>query len=142
MRSEEPANPEHSVDRVQSISAAVFHLEQVGKEKTTPEVSRLSRGHALNVSALETWTKVIRWSLARTAKTTEFSSVKLNGAVVEHHIMVNYGTNFLMIYFDMCTPCNTSQPGDWVRAFPKKQKHFSLGVNFMAQPENRTKIKH
>uniref|UniRef100_A0A3B4F195 Ryanodine receptor 3-like n=1 Tax=Pundamilia nyererei TaxID=303518 RepID=A0A3B4F195_9CICH len=29
VKSEEPANPEHTVDRVQSISAAVFHLEQV-----------------------------------------------------------------------------------------------------------------
>ncbi|KAI3364144.1 hypothetical protein L3Q82_010961 [Scortum barcoo] len=29
VRSEEPADPEHTVDRVQSISAAVFHLEQV-----------------------------------------------------------------------------------------------------------------
>nr|XP_019953023.1 PREDICTED: ryanodine receptor 3 [Paralichthys olivaceus] len=29
VKSEEPANPEHSVNRVQSISAAVFHLEQV-----------------------------------------------------------------------------------------------------------------
>ncbi|XP_075893569.1 ryanodine receptor 3 isoform X4 [Nelusetta ayraudi] len=29
VKSEEPAAPEHSVDRVQSISAAVFHLEQV-----------------------------------------------------------------------------------------------------------------
>lgn len=31
VKSEEPANPEHTVDRVQSISAAVFHLEQVKK---------------------------------------------------------------------------------------------------------------
>ncbi|XP_077408297.1 ryanodine receptor 3 isoform X2 [Vanacampus margaritifer] len=29
MKSGEPVNPEHTVDRVQSISAAVFHLEQV-----------------------------------------------------------------------------------------------------------------
>ncbi|XP_074541838.1 ryanodine receptor 3 isoform X5 [Halichoeres trimaculatus] len=29
VKSEEPANPDHTVDRVQSISAAVFHLEQV-----------------------------------------------------------------------------------------------------------------
>uniref|UniRef100_A0A3Q1KBE6 Uncharacterized protein n=1 Tax=Anabas testudineus TaxID=64144 RepID=A0A3Q1KBE6_ANATE len=29
VKSEEPANPEQTVDRVQSISAAVFHLEQV-----------------------------------------------------------------------------------------------------------------
>ncbi|XP_072301866.1 ryanodine receptor 3 isoform X3 [Eucyclogobius newberryi] len=29
VKSEEPADPEHTVDRVQSISAAVFHLEQV-----------------------------------------------------------------------------------------------------------------
>ncbi len=29
VKTEEPANPEHTVDRVQSISAAVFHLEQV-----------------------------------------------------------------------------------------------------------------
>ncbi|XP_061668950.1 ryanodine receptor 3 [Syngnathoides biaculeatus] len=29
MKSSEPVNPEHIVDRVQSISAAVFHLEQV-----------------------------------------------------------------------------------------------------------------
>ncbi|KAJ0060966.1 hypothetical protein NL108_003272, partial [Boleophthalmus pectinirostris] len=29
VKSEESANPEHTVDRVQSISAAVFHLEQV-----------------------------------------------------------------------------------------------------------------
>ncbi|KAM7367675.1 hypothetical protein PAMP_013959 [Pampus punctatissimus] len=29
VKSEEPANPEYTVDRVQSISAAVFHLEQV-----------------------------------------------------------------------------------------------------------------
>ncbi|XP_031717450.1 ryanodine receptor 3 isoform X1 [Anarrhichthys ocellatus] len=29
VKSEEPANSEHTVDRVQSISAAVFHLEQV-----------------------------------------------------------------------------------------------------------------
>ncbi|XP_029984596.1 ryanodine receptor 3 [Sphaeramia orbicularis] len=29
VKSEEPADPEHNVDRVQSISAAVFHLEQV-----------------------------------------------------------------------------------------------------------------
>uniref|UniRef100_A0A3Q1FT48 Ryanodine receptor 3-like n=1 Tax=Acanthochromis polyacanthus TaxID=80966 RepID=A0A3Q1FT48_9TELE len=29
VKSEEPANPEHTVERVQSISAAVFHLEQV-----------------------------------------------------------------------------------------------------------------
>lgn len=29
VRSEEPADPDHTVDRVQSISAAVFHLEQV-----------------------------------------------------------------------------------------------------------------
>uniref|UniRef100_A0A672FJE4 Ryanodine receptor 3 n=1 Tax=Salarias fasciatus TaxID=181472 RepID=A0A672FJE4_SALFA len=29
VKSEEPANPEHTVDRVQSISAAVFHLELV-----------------------------------------------------------------------------------------------------------------
>ncbi|XP_049611963.1 ryanodine receptor 3 isoform X1 [Syngnathus scovelli] len=29
MKSDEPVNPEHTVDRVQSISAAVFHLEQV-----------------------------------------------------------------------------------------------------------------
>lgn len=32
VKSEEPANPEHTVDRVQSISAAVFHLEQVKKK--------------------------------------------------------------------------------------------------------------
>lgn len=31
VKSEEPANPEHTVDRVQSISAAVFHLEQVNR---------------------------------------------------------------------------------------------------------------
>ncbi|XP_033847359.1 ryanodine receptor 3 [Periophthalmus magnuspinnatus] len=29
VKSEEPVNPDHTVDRVQSISAAVFHLEQV-----------------------------------------------------------------------------------------------------------------
>lgn len=29
VKSEEAADPEHTVDRVQSISAAVFHLEQV-----------------------------------------------------------------------------------------------------------------
>ncbi|XP_035535034.1 ryanodine receptor 3, partial [Morone saxatilis] len=29
VKSEEPENPEHTVDRVQSISAAVFHLDQV-----------------------------------------------------------------------------------------------------------------
>lgn len=35
VKSEEPANPEHTVDRVQSISAAVFHLEQVKKKSKT-----------------------------------------------------------------------------------------------------------
>lgn len=34
LKSEEPANPEHAVDRVQSISAAVFHLEQVKNTQT------------------------------------------------------------------------------------------------------------
>lgn len=29
VKCEEPANPEHTVDRVQNISAALFHLEQV-----------------------------------------------------------------------------------------------------------------
>lgn len=33
VKSEEPADPERSVDRVQSISAAVFHLEQVNEEE-------------------------------------------------------------------------------------------------------------
>ena len=33
VKSEEPADPEHTVDRVQSISAAVFHLEQVSARR-------------------------------------------------------------------------------------------------------------
>lgn len=41
VKSEEPAAPEHSVDRVQSISAAVFHLEQVSQEKTTQLLAAL-----------------------------------------------------------------------------------------------------
>lgn len=32
VKSEEPVNPEHTVSRVQSISAALFHLDLVGKE--------------------------------------------------------------------------------------------------------------
>lgn len=32
VKCEEPVNPEHTVSRVQSISAALFHLDLVGKE--------------------------------------------------------------------------------------------------------------
>lgn len=42
VKSEEPANPEHSVDRVQSISAAVFHLEQVNELKSNEKNSNKS----------------------------------------------------------------------------------------------------
>lgn len=52
VKSEEPANPEHSVDRVQSISAAVFHLEQVSEaeEEEKSNSSHHSRGNTLNIS--------------------------------------------------------------------------------------------
>lgn len=45
VKSEEPADPEHSVDRVQSISAAVFHLEQVNEEEKNQKESPQSRPH-------------------------------------------------------------------------------------------------
>lgn len=40
VKSEEPVNPEHTVSRVQSISAALFHLELVGN-KTQREKNEL-----------------------------------------------------------------------------------------------------
>lgn len=33
VKCEEPLDPEHTVSRVQSISAALFHLDLVGSEK-------------------------------------------------------------------------------------------------------------
>lgn len=43
VKCEEPVNPEHTVSRVQSISAALFHLELVGKETEGEKMNILIR---------------------------------------------------------------------------------------------------
>lgn len=58
VKSEEPANPEHTVDRVQSISAAVFHLEQVKKKQNKTQLFVMTT----NMSALRDVDKVLSLS--------------------------------------------------------------------------------
>lgn len=48
VKSEEPANPEHTVDRVQSISAALFHLDLVKAQSIYTCIPRICHRMSIN----------------------------------------------------------------------------------------------
>lgn len=57
VKCEEPVNPEQTVSRVQSISAALFHLDLVGKKAQRETNEHFNRKKTLDTSSWEMFLK-------------------------------------------------------------------------------------